>query len=59
MNNQPINLYQVAMRVATSKRLSGNTFDKFVMDYQFTHCSKCGSEIDSQGWCANYCTNED
>ena len=21
----------------------------------FTRCSKCGGETDSEGWCANYC----
>ncbi len=22
------------------------------------HCGKCGGEKDGEGWCANYCTEE-
>ena len=24
-----------------------------------THCSKCGGEKDSEGWCPNYCMDDD
>lgn len=23
------------------------------------HCSSCGGERDAEGWCANYCTNDE
>jgi len=26
---------------------------------EYTHCSKCGGEKDSEGWCANHCTDDD
>lgn len=29
------------------------------LSYFYTHCSKCGGEFDSEGWCPNYCTNEE
>lgn len=27
--------------------------------YRTTCCRKCGSEIDSSGWCANYCMDDE
>jgi predicted 3-demethylubiquinone-9 3-methyltransferase (glyoxalase superfamily) len=29
------------------------------LERYYNSCSKCGGEKDSEGWCANYCTNDD
>jgi len=31
----------------------------FYTEKDFTHCSRCGGEKDSEGWCANHCTDDD
>lgn len=49
-------LYEVAVRLAKNKNLSGAAADDFIMDYQFTHCSGCGGEIDGDGNCPQYCS---
>lgn len=28
-------------------------------EWEATHCSRCGGEKDAEGWCANYCTDDD
>ena len=28
-------------------------------EWEVTHCSLCGGEYDSEGWCPNYCTNDE
>lgn len=53
---QKESLYEVAVRLANKRGLKGQAADDFLMDYQFTHCSCCGGEIDGSGNCDNYCS---
>lgn len=51
--------YMARLESLTTKRFEPNQLTVRRYYPAYLYCSKCGGEFDSEGWCSNYCLEDD